>query len=46
MLKTTFADVRLYNGRGKGFVTFDGTGNEAALASQLRAVRHRRPVRC
>ena len=35
VLKTTFADVRLYYGRGKGFVTLDGRGNEAALSTNF-----------
>jgi AsmA protein len=36
VLKTTFADVRLYEGRGKGSVTLDGLGAEAAIAADMQ----------
>jgi AsmA protein len=35
LLKTTFEDVKLYQGRGKGLVTLDGTGPEAALVANV-----------
>ena len=33
--KTTLDDVSLYNGRGRGVVTLDARGNDAALATNL-----------
>jgi AsmA protein len=36
VLKTTFEEVKLYEGRGKGFVTLDGTGSEAAVAANVQ----------
>jgi AsmA protein len=36
VLKTTFEEVRLYEGRGKGFVTLDGAGAEASIAANLQ----------
>jgi len=35
VLKTTFADIRLYQGRGNGAVTVDGTGKEALVAADF-----------
>ncbi len=36
VLKTTFEDVRLYEGRAKGFVTLDGAGPEATVAANVQ----------
>ena len=36
VLKTTFEEVKLYEGRGKGFVTLDGSGAEAAFAADVQ----------
>ncbi len=36
VLKTTFEEVRLYEGRGKGFITLDGAGAEATVAANLQ----------
>lgn len=36
VLKTTFADVKLYQGRGKGVVTFDATRAEPALTANVQ----------
>ena len=35
VLKTTFEEVKLYEGSGKGFVTLDGSGAEAAVAANV-----------
>ncbi len=35
VLKTSFEDVKLYKGRGKGLVTLDGRGKAAVLAANL-----------
>jgi AsmA protein len=35
VLKTTFSDIRLYQGRGNGAVTVDGTGKEALIAADF-----------
>jgi len=35
VLKTTFEEMKLYQGRGNGFVTLDGTGKEASLATNF-----------
>jgi len=36
VLKTTFEEVRLYDGRGKGFITLDATAPEAAVAANVQ----------
>jgi AsmA protein len=36
VFKTTFADVRLYQGRGKGFFAVDGTGVEAVVGANFQ----------
>lgn len=36
VLKTTFADVKLYQGRGKGLVTLDATGPDAVFGANLQ----------
>ena len=35
VLKTTFADISLYQGRGSGRITVDGTGKEALIAADF-----------
>lgn len=35
VLKTSFDDVRLYDGRGKGFVNVDGTGKAALIGANV-----------
>ncbi len=35
VLKTTFQDVRLYQGRGTGFLTIEDMGSEAAIAANF-----------
>jgi len=35
VMKTTFDDVALYNGKGKGFVTLDGTQSQAKLGANF-----------
>jgi AsmA protein len=35
VLKTTFEDVKLYQGKGKGSITLDGTGAEAAVKADF-----------
>lgn len=36
VLKTTFADVKLYQGRGTGLVTLDATGPDAVFGANLQ----------
>ena len=36
VLKTTFEEINLYQGRGTGFVTLDGAGPEAAVAANIQ----------
>jgi AsmA protein len=36
VLKTTFADVKLYQGRGNGLVMLDATGPEAVLGANMQ----------
>jgi AsmA protein len=36
VLKTTFEEIKLYEGHGKGFVTLDGSGSDAAVDANIQ----------